>query len=252
MAPLDIDAIAAQVNENSIKTYVKSITELQKKLLENPASLATQKALALANKELNALREKKVSHTEEAQVIKSVKDALQYINDQNRKLGSVKFYREIKEGKVKRQAGTGYFLTSDLDLYATTLPYKATPNGPVVEVLEERQRKKDEADIRLKEAQASIAEHKLAVQQGKYVLKSDVWLELAARAVALRNSLKNAFEARVLEMIGLVDGDTSKAEDIVFWMNGIFDDAFSEYAQPFDLRVDFSKALEEEPVDESE
>lgn len=252
MSSLDIDTITAQVDENSIKTYVKTITELQKRLIEKPSDLAAQKALALANKELNALRIKKSAPVEEIKVIKSPKEAIEYINGQNRKLGRDKFFRDVKSGKIRKQEGTGYFVVSELDLYATTLPYKAAPNGPVVEVLEERQRKKDEADIRLKEAQASMAEHKLAVQQGKYVLKSDVWLELAARAVALRNSLKNSFEARVLEMIGLVDGDTSKAEDIVFWMNSIFDDAFSEYAQPFDLRVDFSKALEEEPADEGE
>ena len=63
-----------------------------------------------------------------------------------------------------------------------------TPDA-VAEKAADRQRRKEEADIRKAEADAEARTFDLAVKKGRYVLKDQVHLELAARAGTLSSGL---------------------------------------------------------------
>ena len=63
-----------------------------------------------------------------------------------------------------------------------SLPLRETPDG-VVERAAERQRKKEEAEIRKLRADADLRELELSVKRGKFIPREDVYRELAARAL---------------------------------------------------------------------
>lgn len=233
-----------KLSDNYQKTLIKSAAELQKQVASDPGNVKLQKALAQAMRELDAFKKSSPKETENLDSVKDTSSALEYLARNNRKVSRPKLYKDIKRGKLRRQ-NDGSFLLRDLDTYAVGVPYIIPPDRPNATIVEDRQRRKDEADIRLKEAQASIAEHKYAVQQGKYIPKNTVWLELAARAVAFKNALKNTFESKALELITLAEGNTSHSEDVVAWLGRAVDMALAEYSAPIKVEVDFIEALEE-------
>lgn len=250
MAEDVISDYITKLSDNYQKTLIKSAAELQKQVASDPGNVKLQKALAQAMKELDAFKQPSAERTETLESVETPKEAIKYLKRCNRKVGRTKLFEDTKKGKLHRQTD-GSFLLRDLDKYAVTLPYIVPPDHCSAALVDDRQRRKDEADIRLKEAQASIAEHKYAVQQGQYIPKNAVWLELAARAVAFRNTLKNTFESRILELITLTEGNASHSEDVVEWLSRAVDTALSEYSAPIRVEVDFFEALESDDAAET-
>lgn len=168
----------------------------------------------------------------------SYKDVLAHITEElNRKCGKTKLFEDIKLGRLKKQPD-GSFRQRDVERYAASLPMAGTPDA-VAEKAADRQRRKEEADIRKAEAAAKREEYDLAVKMGKYVPKSDVHLELAARAVTLSSSLKTAFESRNLDFIDAVDGNPKKGAALVELQSRILDEALNEYSQEMEFEVKF-------------
>lgn len=172
------------------------------------------------------------------EVLTGYKEVLAHIADNlNRKCGKTKLFEDIKIGRLKKQAD-GSFRQRDVERYAASLPMASTPDG-VTEKAADRQRRKEEADIRKAEAAAKREEYDLAVKMGKYVLKAEVHLELAARAVTLSSNLKTAFEARNLDMVEAVDGNPKKGATMVECLEQILDEALNEYSQEMEFEVTF-------------
>lgn len=170
------------------------------------------------------------------------KVALSCINDDlGRKLGKTKLFEDIKRGRLKRQPD-GTFRQRDVERYAASLPMAGTPDA-VAEKAADRQRRKEEADIRKSVAAADREEFDLAVKKGKYVPRADVHLELAARAVALASGIKTAFEAHNLDLVATVDGNPKKGAALVEELERIFDEAFNEYSRELEFEVAFVSEL---------
>ena len=118
----------------------------------------------------------------------------------------------------------------------------------------DRQRRKEEADIRKAEAAAEREEFDLAVKKGRFIAREQVYVELAARAVTLSSGLKTAFEARNLDLVALVDGNPKKAVALVEALERICDDALNEYSREmeFDVGLEGLEQIAEEVTDEQE
>ena len=83
-------------------------------------------------------------------------------------------------------------------------------------------------------------EFKLATLQGKFLPREQIAGEMAARAVALRDGLKNAMESAAGDIVEIVAGDPKQTAALVEYMATMFDRALGEYARPLDLVIEFA------------
>ena len=148
---------------------------------------------------------------------------------------------------VSLQQPDGTFRLRDVQRYMASLPTAGTPDA-LVRKAADRQRRKEEADIRKAEAAAEREEFDLQVKKGRYIRRDQVYAELAARAVTLSSGLKTAFESQNLDLVSLVDGNPKKAAALVEALERICDDALNEYSREMEFEVvleDLERAAEE-------
>lgn len=168
-------------------------------------------------------------------VFKNTGEVLRYLQEESgRQIEKTKLYEDIRKGLLRK--ADKKFRKVDVDKYAASLPRSTTPDGRVADA-EARQARKEEAEIRIKEAQADREEKKNAIMDGKYVLREDVDQELAAKAVALNMGLKSKIEANALAIVTRVGGKPKRARTLVQSLEELVDAACNEFAQPLELEV---------------
>lgn len=226
--------------------------ELAKQAVRKDPSGANLAALQRADSMLRSAESTMTNeeHDNKPKVFKSVGDVLRYLQeDQNRQIAKSKLYAEIKTGLL-RKSDKG-FRQKDVDRYAGSLPVGTTPDGRNTGA-EERLRRKDEADIRIKEAHAYREEQRNKVLDGQYVSREQVYQELAARAVAFNTGLKSAVQAKALDIIRAVGGDQQKTDLLARTIEKLIDDASNEYARELTFEVDLQgQGHEDEDEDAS-
>lgn len=184
---------------------------------------------------------------EKKDALADIAAVLAYVAEAGRKLAKSKLYKDVKEGRLRRQAN-GTFLVKHVDRYLLSLP-TAGNSEEFVDETEKRQRRKEEAMIRRAEADAEAAEFKLDQMKGLYAPRDEVMVELAGRAVALREGLKSAFESSMPELVEAVNGDALKIPALRTLIESAIDKSMGEYAKPLAFEVDirgFEEAGEEE------
>ena len=169
--------------------------------------------------------------TEKRETLKTATDVLEHLLKNGRKIKKSKLYQDIRKGILRRNADLS-FSVGNVNKYGTTLPMAETP-----EEAEERVRRKDNADIRIKEAEARRKELAADVAEGKYIPRDMVEQELAARAVTLNSGLKSAVEAQALDLIETVDGNPKQAHRFLAKMEAVIDGLSNKYAQPMEIEV---------------
>ena len=162
--------------------------------------------------------------TEKRETLKTATDVLEHLLKNGRKIKKSKLYQDIRKGILRRNADLS-FSVGNVNKYGTTLPMAETPEM-VAQEAEERVRRKDNADIRIKGAEARRKELAADVAEGKYISRDMVEQELAARAVTLNSGLKSAVEAQALDLIETVDGNPKQAHRFLAKMEAVIDDAY--------------------------
>ena len=178
--------------------------EAAKKAVKDDPSNANLAALQRATR---MLEDAQMGATEKRETLKT--DVLEHLLKNGRKIKKSKLYQDIRKGILRRNADLS-FSVGNVNKYGTTLPMAETPEM-VAQEAEERVRRKDNADIRIKEAEARRKELAADVAEGKYIPRDMVEQELAARAVTLNSGLKSAVEAQALDLIETVDGNRRTA-----------------------------------------
>jgi len=220
--------------------------EMAKKIVREDPSSANAAALSRITTMLEKA-ERTMNETEAPEVLKTAGDVLRYLQDAaGRQIKKTKLYDDIKRGLLRKENRA--FRRLDVDRYAASLPKSTTPDGRVA-AAEDRQRRAEEADIRIKEARAAREEKKNAILDGQYVLRADVDQELAARAVTLNTGLKSMIEARALDVVVKVGGEAKQAMTLVRELETLIDAACSEYARRLEFEVTLT-GLDDEDEDE--
>lgn len=169
--------------------------------------------------------------------IKDYRSMLAYAEEQGRKVKKTKLFQDIKKGLLKKQPD-GSFRKKDADRYLASLPMAGT-GDLVAEKASDRQRRKEEQEIRRITNAANREEFDLEVKKGKFIPREQVHLELAARAVTLATGLKTAFEAHGLDIIALVDGNPKKAAALIEFLEKLLEESFNEYSRPMEFEIEF-------------
>ena len=204
--------------------------EAAKKAVKDDPSNANLAALQRATR---MLEDAQVGTTEKRETLAT--DVLEHLLKNGRKIKKSKLYQDIRKGILRRNADLS-FSVGNVNKYGTTLPMAETPEM-VAQEAEERVRRKDNADIRIKEAEARRKELAADVAEGKYIPRDMVEQELAARAVTLNSGLKSAVEAQALDLIETVDGNPKQAHRFLAKMEAVIDGLSNKYAQPMEIEV---------------
>lgn len=245
MSDAGVDTSLSALLEKSASADVRTLLGAKEKarraMIDDP-SAGNLAAFEKASRLLDAAKASKAkpaaAEDEEPTILQDYRAVLEYVAGQGRKLAKTKLYGDVNRGRLKKQPD-GSFKVRDVDRYLVSLPTTGTPDG-MAEKAADRQRRKEEADIRKAEAQAKREEFQLATLQGKFLPREQIAGELAVRAVALRDGLKNAMESAAADIVEIVAGDPKQTAALVEYMGRMFDRSLGEYARPLDIVVEFS------------
>lgn len=229
MGEENIDKLIEKSASTDVNVLLTAKEKAKRSLLDDP-SPTNLAAFERASKLVESAMETKSN-------LKDYKAVLEYAQERQRKVGKTKLYDDVNEGKLRRQPD-GSFKLRDVDRYLATLPHTGTPD-PVHDRAVDRQRRKEEQEIRRIKAVADKEEFDLAVKKGKFIPKDQVHLELAGRAATLASGLKTAFESRSLDIIALVEGNPKKSAALVELLEDMLDEALHEYSREVTFEVFF-------------
>ncbi|MDR0477676.1 MAG: hypothetical protein LBH14_07060 [Desulfobulbaceae bacterium] len=222
--------------------------ETAKRFVREDPSSANVAALSRVTAMLEKA-EKAMNETESPEVLKTTGAVLRYLQEEaGRQIQKTKLYDDIKRGLLRKENRA--FRRVDVERYAASLPKSTTPDGRVA-AAEERLRRAEEADIRIKEARAVREEKKNAILDGQYVPRADVDQELAARAVTLNTGIKSMVEAQALDIVVKVGGEAKQAMTLVRELETLIDAACSEYARRLEFEVTLT-GIDDEATDKEE
>lgn len=251
-----MSGVSKQIEEALAKSAAFDIPSLfnakekARKAMNADPSTANISAFDKASRLLEAAKAANGAESAEPVSIPDYKGVLEYVAEAGRKLAKSKLYDDVRRGRLKKQSDGSYRIR-DVDRYILSLPLSGTPDG-LTEKVADRQRRKEEADIRKAEAQAKREEFNLAVAQGRYLPREQIAMELAVRAVALRDALKNAVESSASDIFDLVSGDTSRIDVFIEFMGRMFDRTMGDYSRPLDITLEISGVPDAEEVEDVE
>ncbi|WP_300883001.1 hypothetical protein [uncultured Desulfovibrio sp.] len=240
MPEKNVEELLAKSASTDVQVLLTAKENAKRAALDDP-SQANLAALDRASRMLESAMQATTN-------LKDYRAILTYTEENGRKLGKTKMFEDIKKGRLKKQPD-GTFKQRDVDRYMASLPMAGTPDI-VAEKAADRQRRKEEADIRKAEAAAEREEFDLAVKKGKFVPREQVHLELAARAVTLASGLKTTFEAQHLDLVALVDGNPKKGAALMERLEAMLDEALNEYSREMEFEVTFEAEQTEAPEQE--
>lgn len=169
-------------------------------------------------------------------VFETVDQVIDYLVETGWKATAPTVYRHRKQGKFLSK-DDGRFRQKDVDRYAKTWLKRQSTGKKVKELEDELQRKKLEQELKNLEIEFKRKEHQLGREQGKYIEREKMEIELAARAGILEAGLKHWIQSRVAEWIRTAGGDLKKAGELINAMIRDLDEHINSYAQAKEFEV---------------
>jgi hypothetical protein len=168
---------------------------------------------------------------------RNLREVVEYLKGQDWKVSQATVYKHQSEGKIKAEADGTYLLKSVLR-YARGFLMLRQVKQKVDD--EELQRKKTKAEIWRTEEQAKLGRIKRMVEEGKYILREQFELEMAARAAVLEAGLKYSIQSKAGEWIDAVKGDHERTGDLIRIAVDSLNQALNEFATLKEFHVIFA------------
>lgn len=180
----------------------------------------------------------------EGNVIQDVKAVLVYLQE-TRQIKQAKLYKDVRAGFLRRQKD-GSFKRSDVDRYAASLKPIALPERETDDLSALAKQEQEERVLKLREQREGLAFER-GIKERKYILREDVSLELASRAMALSIGLRSALQIAAPELIQAAGGDKNRADDLVRELERHLDEALNEFSKPmtFVLGIEHEEHVED-------
>jgi hypothetical protein len=173
---------------------------------------------------------------EEDPRLETIADVLAYLKAGGWKVTKTSLYRHQKEGKfVPRDDGT--YRLNDIDRYARAWLREQSTGKRRAERIDELQRKKLEQELQNLEIENKRKIFNFEKDQGKYVPKEMMEIELATRAGILDAGLKHWIQSHTAEWIRAVNGDMKKIGELINIFNRTLDEHINTYASAREYQV---------------
>jgi hypothetical protein len=141
---------------------------------------------------------------------------VEYLKENNWKIGKSRAYEHQKEGKIQPQAN-GTFRLSDVEKYAAT-HLKRADGKSVSGELKNIQVEKAQAERDKVKEQVENLRWKNKIAAGLYVPRDFFERELAQRAIVFKSDLEAFCRSKAQEIVSLVGGDKERIPDLIDFM----------------------------------
>lgn len=174
-------------------------------------------------------------------IFKNRSAVLRWLQDQGYKIESSKLYQDADDGLLVVQSDKSV-LESDVLVYVFKADLKkkgsATLNSKALETEVEEKRREERKKAKV---QREKMEFELAQAKGKYLLKTDVYAEIAIKIATLEAGLKNHFRTGVVDWIYKVGGDPKKANMLLTLLYAELDELLNAFGRMDDIGVEIVK-----------
>lgn len=258
---LDVDRVKKMVNSlpkrsasrSKVETLAQAWMATGKLYSKEPTAArlrdwqAAEKALSAMLDELDPPQ----SRAAAAGKFPSMTAALVYLQQNGWKIKSTTFKNDRKKGRFLADAD-GYFHKEELDRYAKAwLKRNDTGKREGDDEVALRQ-KKLERELRALEIEVERKELRLRKEQGLYIERDQMEIELAARAGILEAGLKHWVQSQAASWIRLVDGDIGKTGHLIGAMVRDLDEHIDGYARKRDYEVVIADVATDDEEEEDE
>lgn len=145
-------------------------------------------------------------------------------------IGRSRFYDHCRDGLLRPDPATGKYKLSAVEKYAKLHVRLAATGSKLNEKFSRMQEEKLETELKREKVRLEKEIHDLKVRQKKFVPAHEFELAIVARAVAFMAHLNHAVQAGVPDWIDLVDGDQTRAAELVAAVSGVIEQRMSDFA----------------------
>jgi len=149
------------------------------------------------------------------------------------------FYKHFREGKLRPEQDGTFTLTA-VEKYAKTFLKRASTGKKVRVAIDDLLRKKAGLEVRSLEIKTAREEFKRGIEEGKYIPRDQLELELAARAAVLDAGLTHLFQSQAGALIEVASGDPRKTAEVVHRLIAEKDRFLNQYAAPIEFTVEIA------------
>lgn len=176
---------------------------------------------------------------------KNIRAVADYLITQGWKVSEKSVYNHAKAGMLGKKKN-GVYTARQVQQYARD--YLTTEDFHQTRHDDDLSRKKLLAEIQYKAEQGKLVRLKREVEEGKYVLRTEVERQLAGRAALFETGFKGKIRTGAGDLIKLVQGDPVKTPDLIYALYAYIDEELNRYAR----RVEFEITIHTEEMEEDE
>lgn len=236
-AKIDVEGLTNLIGTTKSIALIEIIKQVQsgRKISAHELSLLNDVEKKLkGNGQEEETRGRKINGSD--RVFNNPLEVLDYLQAEGWKIAKSTIYNHVNEGKLRPDAGKKFTLNRVLKYAKTHLETEKTRQKKKIE---EKQNKKIDLETEKLEEEIKEKKFKREIAEGKYILKENVYLELASRAAVLERGFKGMIQARAGEFVDLIDGDETKTGELVREMILEVDRTLNEFASIKEFQVMF-------------
>lgn len=167
---------------------------------------------------------------------KNLHEVSGWLDEQGWKVARATLYKHAKDGRL-RPNENGVFLEKQVEKYAIQWLRKKTDAEKVkAEKLAEEERKEK---IRYQTVLRKKEEMKYSILGGKYILRDQLYLELASRAAVLDTGIKAVVQVRAEEWVAACGGDQSRIAEFIRSVLSDMEDLVNSFSTTRQFQVVF-------------
>jgi len=185
---------------------------------------------------------------DDEQPLANLAEVLEYLRAADWKVTRTSLYRHHGEGKLAPGAD-GKFTLRAADKYARTFLKQVATGKKVGERMDELQRRKAELEVTNLDLERQRKELSIGREQGRFIPKEQMDIELASRAGVLYAGLRHWIQTRSAKWIRAVAGDMKKVGELINLMSRDLDEHINAYASVAEYTVVIEAAEEMETTD---
>lgn len=177
--------------------------------------------------------------------VENIAAVLEYLMAGGWKITKTTLYRHQKEGRFLPRSD-GSYLISAIDKYAGIHLKKSATGKKVNEELDALLKKKADQELKHLDLKYEREKFNYEKDQGLYIRREQVEIELAARAGVLVAGLRHWVQSKAADWIAAVSGDPKRVGELINIMNRDVDEHINHYASSKEYEVVIDAAEETE------
>ncbi|MBA7559396.1 hypothetical protein ES708_01010 [subsurface metagenome] len=167
-----------------------------------------------------------------------------WLQEDGWKVSKSTVYNRIGKSKLLPREN-GLFHLKDVEKYARVFLKRAGTGKRIQDEQDELQRRKTWLEVDKLEVEITRARQKQEVEEGSYIPRDQLEIELASRAAVLDAGIAHFFQSEAGAWINLVGGDQRKLPELISVLMAAKDGFMNQYARAKEFVVEIGEEGEE-------